>query len=467
MLCLCRCRTVREFACSLLALYWLSVAPALGESPVTRPQASASDADDRGALTPPGATEAGETLESAWQIALSSDQRLESSQWNLSAAASSLAATQAEQYPSVSLGANVYALSDQPAVKLSLPPLPFPMPSQLPFVDQRSVGGHALVTQPIYTFGRISHGIHAAQEGVQAHQAEVNRTELDVKLNVAELYVTVLRTARLGEVAESKVVSLTAHNQSVTGFFDNGAVSKNDLLAARVALADARQQAFQVRNGLQLAQAAYNRALGRPLTTPVQLAELHDDGRLGDLEQLTQLALSRRPELAGLAAQARALREQSASEQAKRLPQLGLMGGYIYQENQYLDPNGVAALAMIGEWNVLDSGRKRNQAAALCEKAEAVSRLYREAESQIGLEVRQRWLDLQTARERVAVARQATAQADENLRVARDRYQQQAGTNTEVLDAETLRLQAYTNLYGSSYETVLAGLRLRRAAGDL
>jgi outer membrane protein TolC len=234
-----------------------------------------------------------------------------------------------------------------------------------------------------------------------------------------------------------------------------------------VALADARQQVFQLRNGLQLAQAAYNRALGRPLTTPVQLTELRDDGHLGDPEQLTQLALSQRPELSGLAAQARALREQSASEQAKRLPQLGLTGGYLYQDNQYLTPNGIAGVAVIGEWNVMDSGRQRNQAAALCEKAEAVSRLVRDAESQIALEVRQRWLDLQTARQRVAVARQTTAQADENLRVARDRYQQQAGTNTEVLDAETLRLQAYTNLYASSYETVLAGLRLRRAVGDL
>jgi outer membrane protein TolC len=106
------------------------------------------------------------------------------------------------------------------------------MPSQLPFMNQNSIGGQAMVSQPIYTFGRITHGIHAAEEGVQAHQAEVNRTELDVKMNVADLYVAVLRTARLGEAAESKVVSLTAHNKNVTGFFENGVVSKNDLLAA-------------------------------------------------------------------------------------------------------------------------------------------------------------------------------------------------------------------------------------------
>jgi outer membrane protein TolC len=112
-------------------------------------------------------------------------------------------------------------------------------------------------------------------------------------------------------------------------------------------------------------------------------------------------------------------------------------------------------------------GRARNAANALCEKAEAVIRMRRDAESMIALEVRQRWLELETARQRLQVARQANAQADENLRVARDRYQHQVGTNTEVLDAESLRVQAYTNLFDSSYQAVLAGLRLRRAVGTL
>ena len=85
----------------------------------------------------------------------------------------------------------------------------------------------------------------------------------------------------------------------------------------------------------------------------------------------------------------------------------------------------------------------------------------------IALDVRQKWIDLLTSRKRVLVARQTTAQADENLRVARDRYQHQVGTNTEVLDAEASRVQAYTNFYNSSYQAVLAALRLRRAVGNL
>ena len=405
-----------------------------------------------------------ETLAEAWLIALGGDQRVEASRWNLSAAQSSWAAAKAERLPSLKLGADYLALSEQPAVSVNLPSLPA---MSMPMFEQDSVGFHGLVSQPLYTSGRISNGISAAESAVRANQSDVQRTKLDIKMNVAEIYVVVLRAARIVDVAQSKVVSLNAHNHDVAGLFERGLVSKNDLLAAQVALADARQQALDAQNGVELGNSAYNRALGRRLTEPVRLAELRDEGDVCDVEELTQMALRQRPELEGLSAQVRALREQAASLRAKNAPQVNVQGGYVFQENKYIDPNGFAVVLLGVEWNAFDSGRVRNQAESLCDKAEAMFRMRKDAESMIALEVRQKWLDLQTARQRVQVARQATAQADENLRVARDRYQQQVGTNTEVLDAETLRIQAYTNLYNSSYQAVLAGLRLRRAVGNL
>lgn len=171
--------------------------------------------------------------------------------------------------------------------------------------------------------------------------------------------------------------------------------------------------------------------------------------------------------MAALAAQARALRQDAESERGKTGPQVAVQGGYLYQQDRYLEPNGLAGVMVGVEWNALDMGRVRNHANALADKAEAVIRLHRDTQSMIALDVRQRWLELETARQRVVVARQTTVQADENLRVSRDRYQHKVGTSTEVLDAETLRIQAYTNLYDSSYQAVLAGLRLRRAVGTL
>lgn len=405
-----------------------------------------------------------ETLEDAWRIALEADQRVEAGRWGVSSAISTQCAAQAEQFPSLQVGSSYYALSDQPVFHENVLGT---FTLQAPLMDQNAGEFHAVVTQPIYTFGRISHGIHAAKEAVNASQSDLERTRLDVKMNVGEIYVASLRAGRLIEVAESRAVSLEAHTADVNGFFDKGLVSKNDLLAAQVALADARQQAMQAHNMLRVAHAAYNRALGRPLALPVQLAELQIHSTSVDVDELTRMASELRPEIAALSSQARALREQAASLEAKKAPQIAAMGGYAYMQNQYIEPNGLTGVMVGLNWNPVDCGRVSNQATAIREKAEAVIRLRRDAESMIALEVRQKWLDLQTALERVEVTRKATAQADDNLRVARDRYQHQVGTNTEVLDAETLRVGAYTNYYNSSYEAVLAELRLRRAVGNL
>ena len=161
-----------------------------------------------------------ETLAEAWLIALGGDQRVEASRWNLSAAQSSWAAARAERLPSVSFGGDYLALSEQPAISVSLPSLP---PISMPMLDKDSVGFHGMVSQPIYTSGRISNGINAAESAMRANQADVQRAKLDIRMNVAEIYVAVLRAERIVDVAQSKVISLTAHNNDVSGLFEEGA----------------------------------------------------------------------------------------------------------------------------------------------------------------------------------------------------------------------------------------------------
>ena len=447
-----------------------TVAAAVAQPPVNplgpgvAPLPPASPADLNPSREQPAPVGPLETIETAWTVALNADQRIAASEWSVSAAESGWNAARAERMPSLTVGADYYALNQAPAAVATLGPLGA---VQLPLANRDSGGGHALVTQPVYTSGRISNGIDAAAANVVANRADHSRTVLDVKMNVAEIYVRVLLATRIVEVAESKALSLTGHDKDVSALFEKGVVSKNDLLASQVALADALQKAMDARADLQVVQSAYNRALGRDLAQPVRLAELRDQEAPAPLAELTQAAVSQRPELTSLSAQARALQDQAASVRGKSGPQVAVTGGYLYQQDDYIQPNGITGVMLNVEWNALDFGRVKNQARELDDKSQALIRLRRDAESMICLEVRQKWIDLQTARERVLVARKTTAQADENLRVARDRYQHQAGTNTEVLDAETLRVQAYTNLYSSTYQAALAALRLRRAVGNL
>ena len=85
----------------------------------------------------------------------------------------------------------------------------------------------------------------------------------------------------------------------------------------------------------------------------------------------------------------------------------------------------------------------------------------------IRLQVRQTWLDMDESSKRIDVAEGTLGQADENLRVTRNRYLEGIGTNTEVLDAENMRLTSYVRYESATHDAALSVIRLHYAIGDL
>ena len=85
----------------------------------------------------------------------------------------------------------------------------------------------------------------------------------------------------------------------------------------------------------------------------------------------------------------------------------------------------------------------------------------------IGLEVHDAFLAHQTARERVAVAREAVTQAEESLRIVQDRYDAGLTTIVELLDSETALTATRTNLTRTLYDATVSQARLDLSLGRL
>jgi outer membrane protein TolC len=323
------------------------------------------------------------------------------------------------------------------------------------------------VDVPLYTSGRIRAGIHAAEARLSAAAVGQDETRGQLKLEVAETYLAVLRAQRELEVCQQAVRSLQSHYRDVQLLFSHQQVPENDLLSARVALADAQQKLIQARNNLDICRSAYNRQLGRALETPVCLAEVEPQFAAEELRQLTEEAIRNRPVITSLGLQAQALQHQAEAVRAKSAPQVTLRGEYAFEENRYRNPEGLAAVGVGLTWNAFDAGRNRHEAAALLHQAESVRRLLLDAQSRVALEVRRAWLEMQQSHKRLEVTAEAIRWADENLRIVRKRYLAGLATNTEVLEAETQRAHASRNHYHALYDAVLAELRLQYATGRL
>jgi len=401
----------------------------------------------------------GETLEEAWQTALAVDQRIQAAREKVAAANSSVEAAQRGYRPSITNETGYMYLTND---------LSFDFKGDSYRILNNELATTSLMAKmPIYTGGRITSAVDAASCLSNVAGSNVERTTLDTKLAVVVTYLTVLRAQRGMEVARSNVLSLEAQEKVVKTMLERGEVPRNDLLAVQVELANARQDVIRADNELANARAAYNRLLRRPLDNPVELAELQLPETSGPPEPLIEQGLQMRPELAVLAAQANALRHQATSERAATKPQLGVEGGLLYLESPGIDPNTFGTFMFGLEWTPYDGGVARAKANSLLSEASSIARTRSDMTEAIRLDIQNAWRDEQESRKRIELATKAIEQAEENLRVAKVRFQKGAAINTEVLDAESLRTRSYNKYYDAIYEAVLATFRLRRAVGSL
>jgi len=206
---------------------------------------------------------AAETLQDAWARALENDRSLAAVRSQAEAAGLEAEAARAQRWPTVSVSGRYTWLDDSPAFDFSWTGLPITPP---PIFENDEFGmGAATLMLPIYTGGRISSGIEAAEAQSRGADARTSSAAQDVKLAVAESYVGVLRARRALVVADSSVESLTAVTRDVASMFERELVAKNELLAVQVALSDAEQNRLRASNAAEIAQAAYNRHLGERL----------------------------------------------------------------------------------------------------------------------------------------------------------------------------------------------------------
>jgi len=85
----------------------------------------------------------------------------------------------------------------------------------------------------------------------------------------------------------------------------------------------------------------------------------------------------------------------------------------------------------------------------------------------VKLQVREAYLNLTTAQQRVNVSRQAQSQAEESLRIVQNRYEAGLATITDLLQVETANSSAQKNYLNALFDYRLSFAALELATGEL
>lgn len=379
--------------------------------------------------------------------------------WGKEIASDDVALARSRYYPVVSASASETIQAYQPGIILS--------PSaQVRTQDKNYFSYGVSVYQTLYDFGARSSLYDASRAAYEATALDVERIRNAVALDFVTAYFDLLETERLIAVVVNEIESLRSHRDVAQALYEEGVITRNDLLQADVRLSDAQQRLLSARNIRAVNASRINTLLTRPLKQDIRAAGVPDFlPAVPDLMQAWQEAERQRPELKIIDSEMKARGLEETARKSDYYPNLFAQGSYAYVENpfQIHKDNWMLVAGM----NItLSSGGSTNaEISRLRHRQSQLAEQKRKIVDDVRFEVERSHLTMESARERVRVTADAIGQARENLRITKSRYEEGIGTATDVLDAITLLTTAETNYYRAVYEVWRSHAALNYATG--
>lgn len=326
------------------------------------------------------------------------------------------------------------------------------------------------VNIPLYTGGLVEGKIDVAKLGKTNAQEEILRVEQATKYSAIEGYYGLLAYQELQGVYHEAVDNLQGHLDNVQAQYNVGTKAKVDVLSSDVSLANAKTTAITADNNVAVAESNLNNILGLPLETKLNLADhqLPFDTYNISLQEATDYAMKYRPEVLQAAIAVQEAERNIDIADAGNKPTVAITGGNDWADNTFpgIDANKRSWKVAAGvTYNFYDGGAtkaKVNQAKQDLLVARETEQKTREA---VQLEVKQAYLNIRSAAQKVEETQTVVDQARENYRIQNIRYQAGVGINLDVLDAQLSLNEAQVNHIQALYDYNVGIAKLEQVMG--
>ncbi len=309
------------------------------------------------------------------------------------------------------------------------------------------------VYQTIFDFGKSLHNFKASRELYKATQANTESIKRLATLEFIVAYFNLLETEKLILVFEQEVESLNSYLNDIQQLYDNGSAVENDLLPAKVRLADAKQKLIAARNSQETAVARLNNLLALPLRENIRVQDIAmDNPEFPEMEKAWNLAMTLRPEITFYADQINASVLTQKAKAVENLPEVFADAAYNYQQNKYATHEANTSIELGAKMNLYDGGAAYSQLLKERSKQRKLTEQKGKITEDIKFEIEDSFYGLKNSCEKVQVAHDALEQADENVRFFRTKYNVGVATTTDVLEAISLQTRAQVNYCISDYE---------------
>ncbi|MBE9014907.1 TolC family protein [Chroococcidiopsidales cyanobacterium LEGE 13417] len=338
--------------------------------------------------------------------------------------------------------------------------------------NDTSVSGNLSLTYDLFTSGARPANIRAAEEQLRFNQLDLERTQEELRLNVANDYYELQRADEQVRIQRSSVNNAQASLRDAQALEQAGVGTRFAVLQAQVQLAQATQRLTDALSQQRIARRQIatrinlNDSIVVTAADPVAVAGQWNFS----LENSIVLAFRNRAELEQQLAQRNISEQQRRAALAELGPRISLAARYGLEDTFDDETNFADSYSLQGNLNLslFDGGAARARARQEEADIAIAETNFAGQRNLIRFEVEQAFSQLQSNLENIQTTSVALEQSREALRLARLRFQAGVGTQTEVIDAEDDLTQAEGDRVNAilNYNRALAQIQRSISSGQ-
>lgn len=329
------------------------------------------------------------------------------------------------------------------------------------------------LSQPIYQGGRIRYSIEKADIEQKIAELQTLQNEADIKLALLEQYMQLFSLYKQQTVLARNIEESTKRLENIKSKKRQGLITNNDVLRSELQLTNDRLALQEVDNSLTLMSQQLDILLGldeqtlivpdttllRQINPTSDYADYlqkayRDDWTMRRLRQETQLALN-----------------NQRLVKAEFLPQLSLYAGNTLARPitrtmaDYYNNSWNIGLTLSYPLSSLYKNRHKLEEARL--NIDASQQQEELRKQSLRMEIRTALIRHQEAQDRVKALELSVRQARESYRIMRNRYFGQLSILTDLLDANSVLLDAELQLTTARARVIYTYYELQKACGLL
>jgi outer membrane protein len=334
--------------------------------------------------------------------------------------------------------------------------------------------GIASLNETIFAGGRYKYAKQSTEILTNISRLDADKDKDQITYQVINAYYNLYKVLQSQKVVSQNLASIDAQIHQSQRFFDQGLVTKNDVLRFQLQRSNVELTGIDLESNRKIINYDLNILLGLPESTRLTIAEIPMAKRaIGTLTNYVDSAVSNRQELRQLDLRNKYAETNIKTISAETKPTVSAsLGAYYVDANinplprsgNFITP---ITIGVTGAWNFGSLWTNKNKLTQARLERDEVSINKGITVDNIKNEVNQNYQAYITALDKIQLLQTSIEQAGENNNILSSKYKSNIASATDKADAETLLYQAQINLELAKADAGLAYYTLLKSTGKL